>query len=318
MEASVQLQAGTAQGSRIQIVTHVALARAAANTSASGLYIDPNSHAARQAKAWRNNRPEDAALMDVLAAQPTANWFGDWNQNIYNDVHHVVSEAAGQNATPVLVAYNIPARDCGGYSAGGANSPSGYTAWIELFASAIGSNRVIVILEPDALAGMGCLNSQDQRTRLNLISNAVDRLKINPAAKVFIDAGHSGWIDSLKMASDLQAANIARADGFALNVSNFNSNDESINYGLQISDKLGGKQFVIDTSRNGNGSNGEWCNPSGRAIGTKPTFRTGSAVIEAFLWIKRPGESDGNCNGGPGAGQWWADYALQLIRNATL
>jgi endoglucanase len=318
IEASVQLQAGGTPGSRMQIIAHAAaLARTSAtNTSASGLYIDPDSHAARQAKAWRNNRPEDAALMDVLAAQPTANWFGDWNQNIYNDVHHVVSEAAGQNATPVLVAYNIPARDCGGYSAGGANSPSGYTAWMELFASAIGSNRVIVILEPDALAGMGCLNSQDQHTRLDLISSAVNRLKTNPAATVYIDAGHSGWIDSLKIASDLQEANIARADGFALNVSNFNSNDESINYGLQISDRLGSKHFVIDTSRNGNGSNGEWCNPSGRAIGTKPTFSTGSAMIDAFLWIKRPGESDGNCNGGPGAGRWWADYALQLILNA--
>jgi endoglucanase len=303
-QPSAQLQAGIEQ-----LLPTLALAQT------SRLYVDPNSSAARQAKAWRNGRPEDASLMDQLAAQPTAIWFGNWTPSIYNDVHNVVSKAAGQNATPVLVAYNIPARDCGGYSAGGSASPSGYTAWIESFASAIGTNRAIIILEPDALAGMGCLDSKDQQTRLGLISSAVNRLKINPAAKVYIDGGHSGWIDPLKIASDLHEANVGGADGFALNVSNFDSNDNSIKYGRQISSKLNDKRFVIDTSRNGNGSNGEWCNPHGRAIGTKPTFSTGNAMIEAFLWIKTPGESDGNCNGGPNAGQWWADYALQLVRN---
>jgi endoglucanase len=318
MQPSVRLQAGTAQVSLVQIIAHdiAPTPTPAANNSAGGLYVEPDSHAARQARAWRNNRPADASLMDGLAAQPAASWFGDWTRDIYNDVHHVVSQAAGQNATPVLVAYNIPARDCGGYSAGGSNSPGRYTAWMESFAAAIGSNRVIVILEPDALAGMDCLASPDQHTRLDLISRAVNKLKNNPSTKVYIDAGHSGWIDPLKIASRLQEANIGRADGFALNVSNFDSNDESMKYGLQISSQLGDKHFVIDTSRNRNGSNGEWCNPSGRAIGTKPTFNTGNAMIDAFLWIKTPGESDGHCNGGPGAGQWWADYALQLVRNA--
>nr|ABK58684.1 unknown [Streptomyces fradiae] len=32
--------------------------------------------------------------------------------------------------------------------------------------------------------------------------------------------------------------------------------------------------------------------------------------------IKRPGDSDGPCRGGPEAGQWWPDYALGLARNA--
>jgi hypothetical protein len=30
-----------------------------------------------------------------------------------------------------------------------------------------------------------------------------------------------------------------------------------------------------------------------------------------------PGESDGTCNGGPAAGQWWADYALGLAKRAA-
>jgi endoglucanase len=32
------------------------------------------------------------------------------------------------------------------------------------------------------------------------------------------------------------------------------------------------------------------------------------------LWIKPPGESDGPCNGGPAAGAWWPDAAIELTR----
>ncbi|HEU4841998.1 MAG TPA: glycoside hydrolase family 6 protein, partial [Ilumatobacteraceae bacterium] len=55
-----------------------------------------------------------------------------------------------------------------------------------------------------------------------------------------------------------------------------------------------------------------WCNPPGRGLGVVPTTSTGDALVDAFLWIKRPGESDGPCQGGPPAGTWWRDYAVQL------
>ena len=58
----------------------------------------------------------------------------------------------------------------------------------------------------------------------------------------------------------------------------------------------------------------DWCNPSGRALGDRPTAATGDRLVDALLWVKRPGESDGACNGGPPAGEWWADYALGLAR----
>ncbi len=255
--------------------------------------------------------------MTTLAAQSTASWFGNWNTNVQNDVHTLVTAAQAKGQTPVLVAYNIPQRDCGGFSAGGSNNPDGYTAWINSLAAGIGSAPAYIILEPDALAQISCLSAKDQQTRLWLISNAVSTLKNNPNAKVYIDAAHSNWIDPTTMANYLRGANIARADGFALNVSNFMATSNETTYGSQISSQVSGKHFVIDTSRNGNGSNnGEWCNPSGRAIGTKPTTQTGNPLIDAFLWVKVPGESDGSCNGGPSAGTWWPSYALSLVQNA--
>jgi cellulose 1,4-beta-cellobiosidase len=38
---------------------------------------------------------------------------------------------------------------------------------------------------------------------------------------------------------------------------------------------------------------GGWCNQSGAGIGLRPTASTGTAGIDAYVWIKPPGESDG-------------------------
>jgi endoglucanase len=38
--------------------------------------------------------------------------------------------------------------------------------------------------------------------------------------------------------------------------------------------------------------------------------------VDAYLWVKQPGASDGTCRAGaPPAGHWWPEYALQLVRN---
>ncbi len=98
--------------------------------------------------------------------------------------------------------------------------------------------------------------------------------------------------------------------------------------------------FVIDTSRNGQGpwtpttsypDAQDWCNPPGRGLGLLPRADTGNALIDAYLWIKIPGESDGECTRGlgpagvtvdpewglvdPAAGQWFPEMALQLAQN---
>ena len=59
-----------------------------------------------------------------------------------------------------------------------------------------------------------------------------------------------------------------------------------------------------------------WCNPPGRALGSPPTTQTADPSCDAYLWLKKPGESDGSCNGGPKAGLWYNERALELSRNA--
>ncbi len=168
----------------------------------------------------------------------------------------------------------------------------------------------MVVLEPDALS-LDCLYENS----VGLLAEAVSILKSNVHISVYIDAGHSNWVPSADMATRLVDANVGTADGFSLNVSNFYTNEENIIYGEEVSALIGGKHFIMDTGRNGNGWNGEWCNPSGRSLGENPNTQTGNSLVDAFLWVKPPGESDGTCNGGPSAGAWWAEYALGLVQN---
>lgn len=110
---------------------------------------------------------------------------------------------------------------------------------------------------------------------------------------------------------------LRQAHGFSLNVSNYLTTAENTAYGNTVNSELNArygytKPFVVDTSRNGNGSNGQWCNPSGRRIGTPTRLGEGA---EMLLWIKVPGESDGNCGAGTGssAGQFLPEVAYKMI-----
>ncbi|MFZ1250444.1 MAG: glycoside hydrolase family 6 protein [Candidatus Microsaccharimonas sp.] len=263
------------------------------------LYVDPSLAQA--------GRPE------TISSQAVATWLGDWSGDVQSIAASKVSAAVSQNKLAVLVAYNIPGRDCGSYSAGGSASADSYKAWIRQLAAGIGQNKAIVILEPDALAQIDCLSPTDQASRYSLLADAVNVLATQTKAFIYIDAGHSKWISAGTMADRLKKANISQARGFSLNISNFISTNKNTVYGNSISAATG-KTFVIDTSRNGNDANGEWCNPRGRALGASPTTSVGGNV-DAYLWVKVPGESDGNCNSGPSAGVWWEEYAQELIVN---
>ena len=280
------------------------------------LYVDPNSTARRQAETLRRSRPQDAALLQQIADRPVARWLGDWVHDIGKEVDAAVSTITRAGALPVFVAYNIPGRDCGSYSAGGANGSDAYRRWIQGFANGIRGRDAIVVLEPDALPGLDCLSAQGQQDRMALLRDAVHTLKRQRAA-VYIDAGNARWRSAETMAARLKQVDVASADGFSLNVSNYMNNAANIAYGERLSRLIGGKHFIIDTSRNGLGTATDWCNPRGQALGVAPTTNTGHPLVDAFLWIKQPGESDGTCQGGPKAGSWWNEIAIELSRAAS-
>ncbi len=292
----------------------VRLAAEANPLAGKPFYVNPRS----KARVAADGANPPSPLLNAIADTPTAYWMDHLSTPSVDAKYIADAQAAG--TMPILALYGIPNRDCGSYAAGGFGSAGAYRGWIDGVAAAIGSGPAAVILEPDALAMADCLSPAQRQERFDLIRYAVDTLTRNPATAVYVDAGHPRWVGVEDMAGRLNEAGVAKARGFSLNTANFFTTEESIGYGEAISGLTNGAHYVIDTSRNGAGPTDEelyWCNPPGRALGVRPTTQTASPKVDAYLWVKRPGESDGACrSGNPPAGRFVNDYAIELARNA--
>jgi endoglucanase len=292
---------------------------ASAGTISGTFYKDPNSQVLR----WLAANPGDsraALIRDRIGIQPQGRWFTNANPSTTtSDVTSYVAGANAANQIPLLVAYAIPNRDCGGASAGGTTDLNAYANWVRAFASGLGTKTAVVLLEPDSLALQSCLDGAGIAARDNALASAVTTIKqANPAAKVYLDAGHSAWNSAGEQANRLVAAGVRNADGFYTNVSNFRTTADEVNYGRNVLNAIGGSNLhqVIDTSRNGKGPNGsEWCDPAGRGVGVAPTTTTGESTVDAFVWAKPPGEADGCA---ASAGTFSADLAYQLALNGVV
>ena len=253
------------------------------------LAVDPDSEAAR----WQ--RAHEAGWLAPIAEQPQARWVNS-PQDI-DTLPALLRAARDQHALPVLVAYWVPNRGCSKHKQG-APTPAAYQAWIRSMIAQLGSTRAVVILEPDAVPA-DCFDA----ARGLVLAEAVRQLS-TAGHSVYLDAGHARWKSTGETAERLLASGIADAEGFAVNVSNRQTTTASIAWGRELSDLVGHRPFVVDVSRNGigpppdgPGGAAQWCNPTHQALGVAPTTHTGAPGVDALLWIKRPGESDGKCGG---------------------
>ncbi|MEV1011886.1 glycoside hydrolase family 6 protein [Streptomyces sp. NPDC049881] len=271
-----------------------------------------------QVHAWVAANPGDPRrplIESRIAGQPQALWFSNYEPgSVTADVSAITGAAEQAGQVPVLVSYMIPNRDCGGASAGGAPSFPAYLEWTERFAAGLGDGPSVVVLEPDSLALTTCLGQAERAERFASLGAAADIIHAaSPQARVYFDAGHSGWHAPGTIAAVLNEAGVTQhADGIYSNVSNYHTTQNETAFAEQVLAQLGDPDLraVIDTSRNGNGPDGDaWCDPHGRLVGQNPTAATGSDRVDALLWIKRPGELDG-CDGP--AGQFSPDMAYEL------
>lgn len=352
----------------------------------------------------------NARLLSAMLRQSHAVWFtaGEPSE-VQAEVRATMTAAARQRSVPVLVAYNIPFRDCAQFSAGGATTTEEYLAWVDGFAAGIGDGEAIVILEPDGLGiipfytPIGSTTMEwcqppeaDPATaasdRFFQLNEAVDRILQQPNVSVYLDGTHSAWLGVGDASHRLVQAGVERAAGFFVNVSNYRFTEQVATYADWISKciafannpeeggwRLGHYEFcasqyfpadpndfstwhltdewydanlgsavpithfVIDTSRNGQGhwtppagvypDPQDWCNPPGRGVGLRPSADTAEPLLDAYLWVKVPGESDGECTRGlgpagetvdpewglidPGAGDWFPEQALELAQLAN-
>jgi cellulose 1,4-beta-cellobiosidase len=233
------------------------------------------------------------------------------------------------------------------------------------------SQRIVAVVEPDSLANIAtnldvpkCSLAAPMYRRS--IARAVRALSM-PNVWLYLDAGHAGWLGGARSRATMSQivrdvlADAGGADtirGFATNVSNYDSlhggdlarldpSDpcpDELTYVEKLSASLAeagitGKAFVVDTSRNGRAGirskAGSWCNVAGAGLGERPQASPVPRV-DAYLWIKPPGDSDGasepstpgydegcgvnsvdSLQGAPRAGEWFGAAFLQLVDNAN-
>ncbi|MFC4784184.1 glycoside hydrolase family 6 protein [Nocardioides sp. MAHUQ-72] len=279
-----------------------------------GGYADPDSGAAQAARqATADGDARSADVFGRLAAVPSGIWLTPEQYpagQVGPYVSSVLAAADEQDAVATLVVYGVPDRDCsGGYSAGGLAEDE-YAPWVQEIASAAsGHDSAVVVLEPDALAATVACG--DEKGRVALIGDAVARMS-DAGVTTYVDGGHSNWVTPGDMARLLREVGVGKIRGFATNVANFQTDLDEQSYAERVSELSGGGHFVIDTGRNGKGSTDDWCNPPGRAFGTMPGYVDDGSRLDAFVWVKPPGESDGECGGGPTAGEFWPQRALEM------
>lgn len=229
--------------------------------------------------------------------------------------------------------------------------------------------RIVAILEPDSLANLAtnmsvpkCSESADLYKRS--LAYAIATLSL-PNVYLYLDAAHTGWLgwdgNRSAMAEIYRevlemAGGVDRIRGFATNVSNYNALDGNWGWKLETSNPcpseycyveklnetlagagIAGKGFIIDTSRNGVAETrskwGHWCNIKGAGLGARPEVQP-RALVDAYYWVKPPGESDGvsdpnaprfdeycasqdSAADAPQAGDWFQSYFLELVDKAN-
>jgi endoglucanase len=281
-----------------------------------GLFVDPKMPAYRQGGVYRNKIGDNAQAFWVIPeAYDTA--------SVKGKVLEYTGDAIAARKTPVLTIYGIPGRDCGQYSSGNPlQTAAQYRDWIKQIALGLRGKHALVILEPDALPLFSstvapCSTTPDGWQAM--LRYASRKLSAS-GAWVYLDAGHSNWTPYDDRPRFLKAAGIKYARGFSTNVSNFRPTADENAYAatlLRGLRELGvkGKHYVIDTSRNGaqgGPQDDQVLNPYWARVGRPPRL-VFDGPFDGTLWVKHPGESDGQVNGGGPSGQWCDNLANRLL-----
>ena len=277
-------------------------------------YADPDSRAAQAAEQAEKDGDADAqAVFDRLAQTPTGVWLTPEEHPVGEVgpfVSSTVADAEEADQLPTFVTYGIPDRDCSGGFSGGGLPADQYGPWVQEIADAAATGPSVVVVEPDALAS--AVECDRREERVQLIADAVSRLD-RAGVTTYVDGGHSNWVAPEKLAPLLEKVGVEDVRGFASNVANYQTDHDELRYAERLSRLLGDAHYIVDSGRNGNGSTDEWCNPTGRAFGTPPgPPGADHGGLDAYVWVKPPGESDGECQGGPPAGEFWPERAMEL------
>jgi cellulose 1,4-beta-cellobiosidase len=230
--------------------------------------------------------------------------------------------------------------------------------------------KINLAIEPDSLGNMvtnmGVPKCQRAASYYKDLT-AYTLRKLNFAnVDMYMDGGHAGWLGwpaNIEPAAKLfaevyKAAGSPRAvRGIVTNVSNYNAfrlgscpaitspnqncDEERFINAFEPLLRAQGfpARFIVDTGRSGKQPTGQiewgdWCNVKNAGFGQRPTAQTGHSLVDAFVWVKPGGESDGTSDTSatrydatcgkeaafkpaPEAGTWFNAYFEMLLKNAS-
>jgi endoglucanase len=290
-------------------------------------YVDPESPSMVEYQRLRRaGKTAQADLIWKIAREPKNVWVGSFTRpNFDMKVRRIFEAAQSQNAVPLLTVLRAESTSCApGYDGGGPAEDARTRDWYDALARVIGGSEVVIAFEPDSIGTIDCHVPSRRDDRIKLLRYGITALSKLPNATIYVEAGASDWEPAGRVAKKLRAVGISKVRGFMLNATHYDWTRNNIRYGLQISRMTGGKHFVINTAENGRGpvhvrlANGRrqtiWCNPGLRGIGKAPTTDTSHPMVDAYLWINRPGYAQ-SCQGRKIA--WYLPRALSYARNQT-
>lgn len=273
--------------------------------------------------AYRSATGADRQLLGLIALRPRVRWFGAWYRDPAAVARKYIENVTGgdPNVLAQMAVFRlVPWEGEACRRLPTAVEQASYKAWIDAFATGIGSSRVALILQPD-LPFANCVPRRSH-VPLQLVAYAARRFNALPHTSVYIDAGASDWATVRQAVSILRAAGVRYARGFALGATHYASTQDEIGFGAKVirglaAAGLRGKHFVINTAQNGrpftyqqyhgrNYDNARVCQTRTQTrcvtLGIPPTVRVAAArwrlaagarriaarSVDAYLWIGRP------------------------------
>ncbi len=260
-----------------------------------------------------------------LYGQPHAIWLDQYDRVGANVpiVNRTLKAAASARQIPELVVYAIPMRDLGQASEGGFKTYEAYLADNRLNAESIAQFsqqtgiHPVIYLEPDSIP-LAVQYRRDHNHSAESQKIYADRMRViqtliplyqKAGAKVYLEAGHSGWFDYSdedvqRIADALIEAHIQQADGLASNVSNrqpitdFQTNQQTeAHYLRRLLPRLNQPHLDVrvDTSRNGGTTQARQYyldptgmlidneTPAGRLVGHWEVKADGNIIFQPFF-----------------------------------